>query len=50
MRQGCLLCAFNTVLEFLARAIGRNKRDKSSKGKSQTIPVCRSYDPILKKL
>jgi hypothetical protein len=42
---------FNIVLEFLSRTNKtgrRNKRNTNRKRSSQTIPICRRYDPIPK--
>jgi hypothetical protein len=46
MRQGCLLfpLLFNIVLEFLARTLRqekKNKRDSYWEGRNQAIPICR---------
>jgi hypothetical protein len=52
MRQWCPLTPllFNSVLECLGRAISvNNENDTKRKLKSQIIPMCRQYDPILKK-
>jgi hypothetical protein len=52
MRQGCLfsLLLFNTLLEFLARAIKRSKSITNWKGKNQNIPIPKLHNTVVKRL